>query len=141
MRVVVQNAIDASWQHLTHPDDHLQFIYFQQTMFTSKEGIGTSIEDTTKAKNERDYSTKRIRDWVPFTGGAHANLDYYLDMLRVADGRFPKGDIGCGGLLEEGQNLRRQMGFRPPNVISHDFVNNETCKKIISLNRELDGGW
>ena len=90
-------------EHALHGgDDHLSFVYWQQTM---KPG---DIEAATTQK-----ASKGVLGIRATKGGAHAQLTSFTDEIRdkVASGKW-----------------------KLPNVISHDFVKDETCSQIIALN-------
>ncbi len=92
---------------MTHGADHLSFVYFQQTVAFQ------SIEEATTAPNKFDKQTNKQ---IPYSGGAHSNLSRFL------------GEV-TGIAQQHGAAFPRVV-----NVVSHDFVNEETCRKIISCN-------
>jgi hypothetical protein len=74
MGVVIANATKGSTQHATHFQNHLHFVYYQQTMMTGAKDTlmkGGSVKDQT----------------VKSSSGAHASLDGYLQGL--GDGPYP----------------------------------------------------
>lgn len=89
MDKVYNKSIEATKKHLSHPNDHLCFVYWQLT--------GGNVETNTKA-----------------TSGTHAKLDGFLQ--EVLQNAMASGNL--------------------PNVISHDFVSEDSCRQIISLNQD-----
>lgn len=87
--------------------DHLHFIYWQQTL------SGGNIKKATEEKKDKTLIGRQEKAW---TGGAHENLADFATQIRT-----------------EVQANR----WRLPNVISHDFVNQQTCNAIIALNPNL----
>ncbi len=106
MTTVHKSAATAATDHKAHPRNHLHFVYWQQTMTA---GAG-DIHKSTVASNSRTLIGKKEKD---YTGGAHANLGAYVDEI--------KANMNSGS-------------WDLPNVISHDFVTDQTCKAIFELN-------
>ena len=109
MKDVHGNAEKALNEHKHHAgDNHLLWIYWQQTGgFTPAPHLFFEIEKNTTKGN----------DDVKFHGidnnkGAHANLYGF-----------------CHEILQHVRDRR----WRMPNVISHDFVTEQTCSEIIAL--------
>jgi hypothetical protein len=133
MKGVFATARQGLRDHAGHGDSpaHLHFVYYQQTV------DGKDIKKATKEKMEKS----KYEQYKPLTGGARANLDYFLDEIRRGLGRDPLHSYEYkGGASAEfvGGDVRIKL----PNVISHDFVKDTTCKKIVSLNEDLAGlGW
>ena len=73
-------------------------------------GGAGDIHKSTVASNSRTLIGKKEKD---YTGGAHANLGAYVDEI--------KANMNSGS-------------WDLPNVISHDFVTDQTCKAIFELN-------
>lgn len=124
---VVVSALKASEEHAAHVRNHLHFVYYQQTMFLE------DIKAATEAPVVGGAGGNKL------TGGVHANLDRYLGMLteRVKNevarlpGRQRPNDVS----LETA--FPTSLQFRYPNVVSHDFVCEDTCKKIVKMNPEV----
>jgi hypothetical protein len=103
---VHKGAIGAVDKHIAHPGDP-----------------GTAHlhfvywQQTAGAFGEKDVfrTTTSARGQAAWSGGAHANLDPF--MAELAQKKTTSGKV-------------------PANVISHDFVTADTCKKIIRLNPE-----
>ena len=93
--------------HAGHRPDHLHFVYWQQTL------SGGNIKAATTAAKDRTLFGREEKAW---TGGAHANLGDFAAEIRQ---NIPAGT------------------WRLPNVISHDFVTEQTCNPIIALNPNL----
>lgn len=91
-------------EHFRDPSDHLHFVYWQQTL---KPG---NIQEKTLSPNTKTLIGKKEQ---AYTGGAHANLGTFLDEIKT---NVAKGD------------------WLLPNIISHDFVTEQTCSQIIALN-------
>jgi hypothetical protein len=107
MSKVHEGAIGAADKHLTHPGDPgTAHLHF------------VYWQQTAGTFGEKDVfrTTITARGQAPWSGGAHANLDAFT--------------------AELGQKRGSPSGKVPANVISHDFVTAETCKKIIRLNPE-----
>lgn len=85
---------------------HLHFVYWQQTAgaFTGENVKKTTLQGKKTSRGGAE------RDW---TGGAHANLQDFM------------------GILE--QDWINDMEL-PANVVSHDSVKPETCRRIVRLN-------
>jgi hypothetical protein len=105
MSVVASRSLEASKTHLrTHPPGQ------EHLHFVYWQQTGGNIKKNTKAPNKAD---------VKYTGGAHDNLgEYGADLLDMRD------EFATAGTYQ----------FKFPNVISHDFVKDHTCKQIIDLN-------
>lgn len=104
MKKVHGSAEQGLDDHAQHGgDDHLSFVYWQQTM---KPG------DIKKATTEK--ASKGVLGVGSSKGGAHAQLGGFCDEIR---NKVAAGD------------------WKLPNVISHDFVKDETCAQIIALNQ------
>ncbi|MGQ0697760.1 MAG: hypothetical protein ACT4PZ_05895 [Panacagrimonas sp.] len=108
MTKVHDNAENGALEHKNHPKDHLHFVYWQQTMTL---GLGNIETATTRAKKVEKGQPKAL------SGGAHANLADFVKEIEL-NMSPPGGRI-----------------WARPNVISHDFVKEETCSEIIKLNR------
>jgi hypothetical protein len=112
---VLNGALNDADAHADHPRDHLHFVYYQQTMLLG------DIKAATEGAS-----------------GVHQALGGFLGELtdRV------KNDVGTRqgrdpstvtvDLLTAFPNLRGR--YRYPNVISHDFVCEDTCKRIVKMN-------
>jgi hypothetical protein len=108
--VVHANAEQSFVAHAAHAGarpDHLHFVYWQQTL------SGGNIKSKTTEAKDKTLIGREEKQW---TGGAHANLgDFAFEIWQ-------KYNAGT---------------WRLPNVISHDFVTEQTCNPIIALNPGL----
>jgi hypothetical protein len=114
IQVVVNEALSAAGRHASHNHDHLHFVYYQQTVPMKSVKHKTLEANTTKKKTLGLLGDTGVVE--PYTGGAHVNLPHFLkDLVDY-----------CNTLKVPISHL--------VNVISHDFVDPNTCKQIIGLN-------
>jgi hypothetical protein len=88
MKDVLKTAQTAADEHHGHRQDHLHWVYWQQT--------GGNVSSNTKGSD-----------------GAHAKLGSFITEIKAKT------------------SMHR---WSLPNVIGHDFVNEQTCKQIFELN-------
>lgn len=93
MKDVLKVAQKAADDHKGHRQDHLHWVYWQQT--------GGNVSSNTLSKK-----------------GAHAKLGDFITEIKA---KIDKDN------------------WTLPNVIGHDFVNEQTCKQIIELNPYYGG--
>lgn len=141
---VVSNGLKGQYEHNENHVDrhkHLWQVYWQKTYVNPVSTTG--IEKGTK-RQDAYYSTKDRK----VHGGTHASTAY---MLRLMSGLGPLYGEDFEVKKEESQQkgwLRKKVVTQPrvmystlpyrnyslPNIISYDFVNEDTNKQIIALN-------
>ncbi|MCC2657641.1 MAG: hypothetical protein K0Q76_2749 [Panacagrimonas sp.] len=140
---VIGNALKGGYDHTSHPKNHLWQIYWQKTYVNPFSKTG--IQDGTK-KNAKPSSSSSKVEWH---GGTQSSTNH---LLHLTQGHLMGGEDytlqkenkkkGQAKVLASTWDLRN---LRVPNIISYDFVNGETNKKIIDMNKPgvqffIDGG-
>jgi hypothetical protein len=129
---VIGNALKGGYDHTSHPQDHLWQIYWQKTYFNPLSRTG--IQDGTK-KSAKPTGTSNI-EWH---GGTHSSTNH---LLHLTSGHL----MGSEDYVLQKENKKKGQAkvvastwdlrnLRVPNIISYDFVNGETNKKIIDMNK------
>ncbi|MDR6856068.1 hypothetical protein [Variovorax guangxiensis] len=118
-QVVKNAAVQAATVHLGHGNNngHLCFVYWQLTQRSLKQqftGGGNIHANTTAPKTAANQG-----------GGTHANTgDLMADLMNLS---------------ARGSRTNLFNASVPVNVISHDFVKNETSQQIVKANGSVHG--
>lgn len=121
---VFGNAVTGANQHATHPDDHLFFLYWQQT--------NGYVENNTKAPS---VGYIREKGKLKLTGGTHANTPEMIKLLKhnsLQNAMIKPKDLDPEkwNILYTARGDRMSM----PNVVSYDFINPKTSEEIVLIN-------
>lgn len=119
---VIADGLKGANDHACHPDDHLFFLYWQQT--------GGYVESNTKAPGGFDPKSP-----LKLTGGTHANTPRMLKLLQQqsvlnAVNKPDKAEDKQWKVVAASRGDRMCL----PNVISYDFVNATTSEQIVLIN-------
>lgn len=130
---VIGNALKGGYDHTSHARDHLWQIYWQKTYVNPVSRTG--IQDGTKKGAAPSGTASKIK----WHGGTHSSTNHLLHLMQghlmggedyvLHKENKKKGEVE---VLASTWDLRN---LRVPNIISYDFVNGETNKKIVDMNK------
>lgn len=124
INAVLGNAVKGADAHACHADDHLFFLYWQQTK--------GKVEANTRMHSDGYLPGKGK---PKLTGGTHANAPAMIKLLQqksVLHAVYqPRGADPV-----QWQTVSTTRGDRMcmPNVVSYDFINPKTSEEIVLIN-------
>lgn len=124
INVVLGNAVKGADAHACHPDDHLFFLYWQQTY--------GNVEANTRTQGG-GYVIEKGKPKL--TGGTHNNTPAMIKLLQqksIMNAVYRPKDLDPA----QWQTVSTTRGDRMcmPNVVSYDFINPKTSEEIVLIN-------
>ncbi len=121
---VLGNAVQGAEEHACHADDHLFFMYWQQTY--------GNVEANTK---QASIGIKTVKGQPKLTGGTHANTPGMIKLMQqksALNAAYRPKDMDPA--LWQSVVTTRGDRMCLPNVISYDFINAKTSEEIVLIN-------